>query len=224
MATKASTNQILIQKIEILEGGSNEVKIKLSKLNPFYKSAYGYMKVSRLHSQTLLNKTKLKKFFSTLHKENGDISKTIESIGLNMEQFERPEITDNLDVVLNHEGINWEDFPRKEGESDEDYYREFIREEVDASSIEIYRYLNTESGPNYENYYDMIESGYIYNGQKLKEKDVLKAKYRGYYNDYGNSFFGNFLEVLDFEPIDNYFRFIVDGKELAEQEFLKLKE
>jgi len=105
MAKKVSTNQILIQKIEILKG-SNEVKIKLGRFSLFSKLAEEYMKVIRLHSQTILNKTKLKKFFSTLDKENGDIRNTIESIGLKMENFERPEITDHMDVVLNDSEID----------------------------------------------------------------------------------------------------------------------
>ena len=219
MAKKASTNQILIQKIEILKG-SNEVKIKLGRFSLFSKLAEEYMKVIRLHSQTILNKTKLKKFFIALDKENRDIGNTIESIGLNTEQFERPEFTDYLNRIGDFETGFEDEFPRKEGESDADYYREFLIDEISASNVQIDHYLEGECT---ENSYEMIESGYIYKGQILKEEDIHGVIYRGYYHRDG-SFYGNYLEVSDFLPVDSYFRFIVDGKILSEKEFLKLKD
>jgi len=219
MSKKVLKNQILIQQVEVLKG-SNEVKIKLGKFSLFSKLAEEYMKVIRLHSQTLLDKTKLKKFFSALDKENGDISNTIESIGLNTEQFERPEFTDYLTRIGDLETGFEDEFPRKEGESDADYYREFLIDEINASNVQIDHYLKDECT---ENSYEMIESGYIYKGQVLKEEDIHGLKHRGYYHRDG-SFYGNYLEVLDFHPEDTYFRFIVDGKKLSEKEFLKLKD
>ena len=219
MAKKASTNQILIQKIEVLNG-LNEVKIQLGRFSLFSKLAEEYMKVIRLHSQSILNKTKLKKFFIALDKENRDIGNTIESIGLNTEQFERPEFTDYLTRIGDLETGFEDEFPRKEGESDADYYREFLIDEINASNVQIDHYLKDECT---ENSYEMIESGYIYKGQILKEEDIHGVIYRGYYHRDG-SFYGNYLEVSDFLPVDSYFRFIVDGKILSEKEFLKLKD